>query len=158
LSFIDSEGVEILPREEVLTDTGSQDMYNPFVNYVKKIRGEKLITPTTMIFIRFLALNALDYEIYMLGFTVFYLFFNDNGDPCPSNDTKEFLVSTGFYQLPIFWGSCTPFYAKIDQLIEQYPLIPCTSLLFGCHINVSEKLTKIPKYGEKVYNTTLFHA
>lgn len=69
----------MLPREEVLTDLSSGDMYNPFVNFVKKIRKEKLITPSTMLFIRFLALNALDYEIYMLGFTVFYFFFNDNG-------------------------------------------------------------------------------
>jgi hypothetical protein len=51
-------------------------MYNPFVNFVKKIRNDKLITPTTVLFIRLLALNALDYEIYMLGFTVFYFFFN----------------------------------------------------------------------------------
>jgi hypothetical protein len=76
LTFIDSEGIEVLPREEILTDLTSPDMYNPFVNFVKKIRNDKLITPTTMLFIRLLALNALDYEIYMLGFTVFYFFFN----------------------------------------------------------------------------------
>ncbi len=71
LTFIDCEGIEVLPREEILTDLTSGDMYNPFVNFVKKIRNEKLITPTTMLFIRFLALNSLDYEIYMLGFTIF---------------------------------------------------------------------------------------
>lgn len=36
-------------------------MYNPFINYIKKIRNEKLITPTTILFIRILAINALDF-------------------------------------------------------------------------------------------------
>ncbi len=96
-----------------MSDIGSADMYNPLINYVKMIRNEKLITPTTIIFIRFLALNALDYEIYMLGFTVFYLFFDSNSTPCSSNEMKEFMLSTGYFQLPIFWGSTKPFYADI---------------------------------------------
>lgn len=137
----------MLPREEILSEIGKGDMYNPFINYVKMIRNEKLITPTTMLFIRFLALNALDYEIYMLGFTVFYLFFDQNANPCSSNSIKDFMISTGYFQLPIFWGTCKPFYSSIEDIIERYPLIPCSSLLIGCSLNDSSKPSKIATYG-----------
>jgi hypothetical protein len=93
----------------------------------------------------------------MLGFTVFYLFFDQNANPCSSNSMKDFMISTGYFQLPIFWGSCKPFYSSIEDIIESYPLIPCSSILIGCSLNDSSKPLRIPSYGEKVYNTVLFH-
>lgn len=63
-------------------------MYNPLVKYVRMVRNERLLTPTTVLFIRLLALNAFDYEIYMLGFTVFYMFLDQKMEPCQNNGIK----------------------------------------------------------------------
>jgi hypothetical protein len=46
------------------------------------------LTPSTIAFIRILAISAFDYDVYMLGFTIFYLFYDENGSPIANNSTK----------------------------------------------------------------------
>jgi hypothetical protein len=73
ITVIDSSGNQIISKEEVLSDlTG--DMYNPNVNFIKKINDE--VPPSAVLLIRITALNVLSYDPSLLGFAYFHLFYN----------------------------------------------------------------------------------
>ena len=112
--------------------------------------------PSTLIFIRYIAISALDYQVYSLGFSLLYLFLNKHGEPIKSNKTTEYLMTSGFYQIPIFWGNIEPQYIDIEDLLDSFPTIPCSSVLIAILENASKISNEMPRYSEKVYNTILF--
>ena len=139
----------------MLAEVGT-DLYNPLVSFFKKVRNESRIPPTTIIFLRFIALSSLDYQVYCLGFTLFYLFMDPEGNPIVTNRVTDYLMATGYYQLPIFWGNLEPKYLDLEELLENYPTIPCTSVLIGILENSSAISNPMPEYSSQQYNTVLF--
>jgi len=53
-------------------------MYNPKINFTKKIRNQEMLA-STVVQIKILALSTLTYEPGLLGFSYFHLFFNAQG-------------------------------------------------------------------------------
>lgn len=155
LSFLDVDSAHVLPKEEILAEIGT-DLYNPLVNFTKKIRNESRIPPSTIIFIRIVAISAIDYQVYSLGFSLIYLFLDKHGEPIKSNRITDYLMTSGYYQIPIFWGNPQPRYIDIEELLESYPTIPCASILIGIMENASKISNPMPDYSSKVYNTILF--
>lgn len=145
MSFIDADGAHVLPKQEFLAEVGT-DLYNPLVNYTRKVRNQSRLPPSTIIFIRMVALSALDYQVYSLGFSLLYLFFDKNGQTLKSNKINNYLMTSGYYQLPIYWGNIQPRYIDIEQLLEMYPPIPCASLLIGILENASKISNPMPDY------------
>ena len=64
-------------------------------------------------------------------------------------------MTSGYYQLPVFWGNVEPRYIELEELLTQYPPIPCVSILIGILENASKISNPMPLYSEKVYNTVL---
>lgn len=84
----------------------------------------------------------------------FHLFYDEKGAPIESNNSTNFFLINGYYQLPIYWGS-TKQYLTMPQLQQNFPTIPCTSILI--HINsMAAKPTEFADYSEGVYNTIFF--
>ena len=117
LSFLDAESAHVLPREEFMAEV-STDLYNPLVNYTRKIRNEAKIPPSTVIFIRMIALSALDYQVYSLGFSLIYLFLDKDGGIIPDNKISDYFMTSGYYQLTIFWGNIEPQYIHFEDLLN----------------------------------------
>lgn len=78
-----------------------------------------------------IGISALDFQVYCLGFSLLYLFLDSQGNPIKSNKMQDYLMTSGYYQLPIFWGNIDPKYIDIEDLLTNYPPIPCASLLIG---------------------------
>jgi hypothetical protein len=74
---MDSSGEIVLAKEEVLSEFEG-DMYNPNINYVRKVTNVEL-PPSTVLFVRITALNVHNYEPGLLGFSYLHLFYNDQG-------------------------------------------------------------------------------
>ena len=51
------------------------------------------------------ALSSLDYQVYSLGFSLIYLFLDKDGDIILNNKIADYFMTSGYYQLPIFWGN-----------------------------------------------------
>ncbi len=102
-----------------------------------------------------IAISAMDYQVYSLGFTLIYLFLDKEGEPIKTNKVTDYLMTSGYYQLPVFWGNVEPRYIELEELLTQYPPIPCVSILIGILENASKISNPMPLYSEKVYNTVL---
>lgn len=61
-----------------------------------------------------IALSALDYNVYSLGFSLIYLFLDKEGDAIRTNKIMDYFMTSGYYQLPIFWGNIEPRYIPIE--------------------------------------------
>jgi hypothetical protein len=91
-----------------------------------------------------------------LGFTPIYLFLDKAGNTIKKNTVNDYLMTSGCYQLPIFWGNIEPQYIDINDLLNYYPPIPCASILVAIQENASKITNPPPTYDQKVYNTILF--
>ena len=88
-------------------------MYNPKINYTKKIR-KKEIPSSTVVLIKIMTINTLNYEPGLLGFCYIHLGFDLEGNILEHNE-KEYLLMNGHFQLPIYWGN-TNRYLPMEQL------------------------------------------
>jgi hypothetical protein len=84
--------------------------------------------------------------VYSLGFSLIYLFLDKHGAPITANKPNEYLLLSGYYQVPIFWGSPDLQYISIDELLNSYPPIPCASMLIGILENASKTSNPMPAY------------
>lgn len=54
------------------------DMYNPVVNYTRKVRNT-IMPASTVVQIRIMSFSTLNYEPGLIGFSYFHLFYNGQG-------------------------------------------------------------------------------
>ena len=78
-------------------------MYNPKVNYTKKIRKTN-IPSSTVLFIKIMTIDTSEYEPGLLGFCYLHLCYDEDGNYLESNE-KDYLLINGHFQLPVFWGT-----------------------------------------------------
>lgn len=115
----------MIGAEEVLAEF-TTDMYNPLVNFTKKIRNLSLPSSTVAI-IKVMGVSTLSYEPGLLGFSYFHLGFDEGGFALEKDKDNYFLIN-GCYQLPVFWGN-TDSYLSLEKLHQMFPFIPCFSIL-----------------------------
>lgn len=111
--------------DELLTEFGN-DMYNPEVNYLKKIKNKEILS-STVVLIRLIGISTLSYEPGLVGFAYFHLCFDSEGAALETDQNEYFLIN-GHYQLPIYWGNNDRF-ISLTQLHASYAPIPCSSIL-----------------------------
>lgn len=127
-------------------------MYNPTVNYVKKIKSKELPS-STVVLIRLMGISTLTYEPGLVGFAYLHLCFDSEGSAL-ENDQADYYLINGHYQLPIYWGNNDRF-ISLSQLHGNYAPIPCSSILVSIDRN-AENPRYPPDYSEGVYNTVFF--
>jgi len=120
------------------------------------VRNDSSVPFSTAVLIRLMTFSTLDFEIYLLGFSYFSLFYNEEGNPILDEKSKSASLINGYYQIPIFWGSPEIRTFGHDDLYHLYPTIPCSSILIGVTMSKLSEPKPMPSYSQKLYNTIFF--